>query len=401
MQTNHSKQNNPLDNWRVILAACVASAVGAMIYNVLPLFVGAAQDDRGLSNQNVGFVVSMFFVGFGTVASSSYFWIRHVNWQLATFLAILSSTIGLTFIALTESYTSLLIGIMVAGGALGFIYGIGTTILGDTSNPARYYGVKIGSEASMGIFLLLTLPIYVIAQWGFEGLLYALTGLTLLLSITFIWVPKAGVKGKDDSERKETGRTSTVAILSSLLGIFTFFSGMSAVWTYMERLGVDAGFTNATIGQILSLSLFLALFGAVLAATIADKFNRIFPLLVGLLTVLVSEFLFSMQLTLSIYAVAACLFNMAFAFTLSFLVTLTADLDFNGRFVVLTVPAIAFGNVVGPAVAGSLIGEHGYTGVMLLAEFTIVITCVLIIIAIKTGLASTNITGMRSEGPLI
>ena len=390
-----------IDSWQAILAACVASAVGALIYNILPILVGVAQDSRGLSDQSVGFIASMFYVGFGMAACTSYFWIRQVNWQFVTLIAVIIAVAGMGFITITQSYTFLLIGIVIAGGAFGIIYGIGTTILGDTGNPARYYGLKIGSEILLGIILLLTLPVYVIGKWGFDGLLHAMMAITLLLSIAFVWIPKEGTKRQDETQRKAADRTPMLAITSSLLGIFVFFCGMSSVWAYMERLGADAGFAGPTIGQILSLSLFFALFGALMAAAVANKFNRILPPMVGLLIVLVSIFLFTMKLTVGIYAIAACLFNLAFAFTIPFLVTLSANLDFNGRFVVLTVPAIAFGNTVGPAVAGSLIEGQGFRGVMVFAGCMMIMTSVLVISAIKTGFSETKVVTDGQEVPLI
>ena len=68
------------------------------------------------------------------------------------------AAVGLYGGTLSDSYVLLLLATAVAGGAFAAMYRIGTTILGDTSNPARWYGVKIAAEAFPGPVLLLVLP---------------------------------------------------------------------------------------------------------------------------------------------------------------------------------------------------------------------------------------------------
>ncbi|MGI9229755.1 MAG: MFS transporter [Gammaproteobacteria bacterium] len=357
--------------------------MGAMLYNILPLFIGAAQDDRGLSDRQVGFVASIFFVGFGLLASTSYFWLRKVNWQKVIIVAVMVAIGCLISITLIPGYTFMLIGILLAGGALGLIYAIGTTILGDTSNPARYFGLKISSEILLGILLLFSLPVLVLDDWGFNGLVITLAGLTLILSTAFFWIPATGVKGAEAKHDPKHSKAPAFAVTVSLLGIFFFYAGMSSVWVYMERLAVDADIADSVIGRVLSASLFVSLCAALSAAALANKLGRRIPIVAGLLVIVLANYMFTLSLTLSTYALAACLFNAAFAFTLPFLIALIASMDAVGRFVILTVPAIAFGNILGPAIAGDLIGSHGYDGVMILAICTTVLTGVLVLTGIK------------------
>jgi hypothetical protein len=52
------------DRARVIVPALAISAIGALFYNLLPLYLGTAQDDRGLGNQEIGFLTAAFFLGY-------------------------------------------------------------------------------------------------------------------------------------------------------------------------------------------------------------------------------------------------------------------------------------------------------------------------------------------------
>ena len=48
MGIDRSQSVNPMDAPTILIAAIAASAIGALFYNVLPMYLGAAQDYRGL-----------------------------------------------------------------------------------------------------------------------------------------------------------------------------------------------------------------------------------------------------------------------------------------------------------------------------------------------------------------
>ena len=157
-----------MDRFAAIFSGVIISALGAMFYNLLPLFLGTAQDFRELSDQSVGILSSSFYVGFTLTTSTAYFWIRKFSWRTVTLVALALAAAALALAGFAHSYALMVAGIFISGGAFSALYGIGTTVLGDTSHPARWYGLKIASEAGLGVVLLLILPGAVIANWGFE-----------------------------------------------------------------------------------------------------------------------------------------------------------------------------------------------------------------------------------------
>jgi hypothetical protein len=58
---------------------------------------------------------------------------------------------------------------------MGTLYGICTTVLGDTTRTGRNFGFKIGAEIAGGIVLLFALPGLIIEPFGFDGLVLTLT----------------------------------------------------------------------------------------------------------------------------------------------------------------------------------------------------------------------------------
>ncbi len=150
-------EKHRLDKPTAILAALVLSAIGAMFYNVLPLYLGIAQDDRQLDITQTGFISGAFFLGYNLVTISAFFWIRKVSWRRVFLITVPLGAAALYLSVLVESYASLLVSTAIAGGAFAAIYGIGTTAVGDAPDPSRWYGVKIATEAALGVVLVLVL----------------------------------------------------------------------------------------------------------------------------------------------------------------------------------------------------------------------------------------------------
>lgn len=351
--TNNNKIIN-LNAKTSILSGCLISAFGALMFNILPLFLGSVQDGLGFDDQQLGLITSAYFTGFTVSTISAYYWIRKFDWRKAASLLALAtlSTSGLLILA--ESFTAYLALLALLGASTSAIYAIGTTYLGDTANPARSYGFKIGAEAALGALLLFLLPPFVVAQWGLQGLLVSMLGVFAVLTLSIIWLPVKGIK---DSEvvphiKGESG-VLLLPIVLSLIAFFVFFAGISALWAFIERIGNDAGYDGSDVGLALSVSLVVAMGGSFLAAAIGDRIGFFKPVLAALVVTVVA--LLALDRTGFVYyLVGACLFALAYGFALPMQVTIVSCFDTKGEFVVLTAAAIALGGIAGPAAAGFL-----------------------------------------------
>ena len=358
MSIDHSK--NPMDASTVILSAIVVSAIGALFYNLLPMYLGTAQDSKGLENSAIGFISTAFFFGYNVVTISAFYWIRKWSWRLITLVATPIAGLGLYASTLTSSYIALLAATAVAGGAFAAIYGVGTTILSDTSNPARWYGLKIAAEAITGAVLLMVLPGTLIASHGFDGMVMGILLSMALLSPLLFLLPARGIKTHEQELQEyqeldeQPESLNHWAIWSALFATLVFFTGVSAVWAFMERLGSNAGFDANAIGVLLAVTLGCATLGSLAAAGLGKHFGNIRPFLLSLLTTLGALLLLADAGSFTIYAAGACLFAASFGAGLPFAVAEVAELDVDGRYVILTVPAIGVGAMTGPGLAGVL-----------------------------------------------
>ena len=373
-----------MDAGTIIVAGVIASAIGALFYNVLPIYLGTAQDYRGLDNRAIGFLSSAFFFGYNVATISAFFWIRRFSWSLIVGITAPIAALSLAVGTVVDSYALLLVSVAVAGGAFAAIYGIGTTVLGDTSNPARWFGIKIAAEALLGAILLLVLPATTIARWGFNGTVVGVIIAMVFLAPFLFWIPASGFKGHDhDDESSSAAKPQSPYIWGALLATLIFFAGASAVWAFIERIGAQSGFEAAALGVLLSITLVFALLGSLLAAALGGRFGNVRPFIAGAILSLAAVYLLNAHESFLVYATGACLQTFVIGLLLPFAITEVADLDTDGRYVVLTVPAIGIGAMAGPGLAGVLSQSGDFTALLAFVGVTAIVSAFLITVSAR------------------
>ena len=364
------------DSLKRIIPALAISAIGALFYNILPLYVGAAQDGLGLSTSEVGLLPASFFAGYNLVTLGAFFWIRRWNWRVATLIWLPVAILGLLGSIIIPGLLGLFLSTAIAGGGFAALYGIGTTILADTSNPARWYGVKIAVEAIPGAALLFILPSTLVAQYGFAGVVYALAGVSLLLAVFLPTLPASGDLEHGNPENPVSSVTSKpdvnrFSIWLALFGTLLFFSAASGLWAFIERMGSVQAFDATAIGMLLSLTLVFATLGSLTTAWLGKRMGNVKPFIVSAALMVVASGLLYGTPSFNLYAMGAGLLTFGIGMGLPFAIAEVADLDADGRYIILSVPAIGSGAMIGPAAAGALAADGNFTTVLAVGAVTI------------------------------
>lgn len=380
--------SNPMDRKLVILSAVILSALGALFYNLLPMFLGVAQDYRQLDNESIGLLSSMFFAGYTLTTSTAFFWIRRINWRSVTLFALILGSLALLLAGYSQNHALLMLCIFVAGGAFSTVYGIGTTALGDTSNPARWYGLKISAEAMLGAILLFVLPSTLISGHGFMGMMVGMVLAVVILAPALSWLPPTGTKNEEQTVGDTpTPSTLRLAIWIGLFAVTLFIFSATMIWAFVERLASTAGFDPVLVGKILSLTLVFAVVGSLLAMVLGDRFGSGKPFAAATLIFLIALAWLSQTTTVTDYAIGACLLTLAIGLGITYVITIVADLDLDGRYVVLTVPAIGVGVMSAPAIGGLLTASQEYSAIFVVGSITIVLSLLAGLFALKKGLS--------------
>lgn len=380
---------NAIDKPGVIIAALVGSALGALFYNVLPLYLGMAQEYRALSNQQIGFIGSLFFLGYNLVTISAFFWIRRFDWRLIGAISTPLAAVAMGAGAYVASYPMLLVSVFVAGGAFSTLYGLSATILGDSNNAARWFGAKVALESGSGAILFMLLPTFVIEDHGFNGLSLALAAVVLAFSPLLLMLPAKGTKNhEDDLAEGATAKsldTPRAAIFVMLFAVVLWFCGQTVMWSFVERIGSTSGHTSGAVGMVLAASLVFSLLGAVVAAILGDRFGTLKPFVAACAVYFATLPVLAQSVDFAAYLSGACMLLFSAGMGVSYAFANVSALDNDGRYTILVVPAIGLGALIAPGIAGYLSSGGSYASMLLFGGTVVAIALVLALVAARSA----------------
>lgn len=342
-----------------LCASAAAATVGFLFYNVMPLYLGQLQESTGLETGQIGLIASIYFLGFNLASLSAYLWIR----KLPPFHMALTSTLALILVLLFASRSNgflfQAIASAIIGGLSGAIGTIGVTIAGDAHNSSRWYGIQVAAAALAGVVLLFVLPVTLIPTYGFSGLIYGMVLMILALLPSYYYLSReplatTGLASSAVEDGHGTARSSLHAWLG-LIAMVSLYIGSAAVWAFVERIAAINEFDPEAVGEMLGFSLFFAVIGALCAGAVGDRFGNAWPYLINCLILIAGIVTIAVTNILATYTLGACLFMFGWAAAYAYLFAIISDVDPNGRFIVLAVPAVGLGSMIGPGAAGFLL----------------------------------------------
>ena len=332
-----------------------------MVFNILPVFLGAAAESFGLSDSAAGWLGTTYLAGFGISSVSAPLWLHRAGRKALARGLFLSAAVLLAMGGVVQSFTGIVATLFFAGLVLGALYTLSFLLAGERPDPTRAVGIKLGGEVALGALLLLLIPTFVYPAFGFEGMLLALAAVLVVLSpcTRFLPVSSGGSRPVADDEG---GRAAIPRACRAVLGaLFLFTVGQAAIWSFVERAGAQADFDSAAIGGVLSFAVLLGGAGSFLAGALSERVGKTLPLLFAASVYLAAMTLFVFGSRFWVFACAVNLFFFAWLFALPYLVSAVAALDQSGRATSLVTACLAFGSMFGPAVGGELLrgGDFG------------------------------------------
>lgn len=368
-------------------------AAAAMIFNILPVFVGRAAETFGLSDSAAGWLATTYLAGFGISSVSASFWLPRFGGRTLGRTLFLSAASLLVVGGVADSYATTLGVLFAVGLILGGLYTMSFILAAQHPDATRAVGVKLGSEVALGALLLSLIPTLVYPAFGFAGILATLAIVLVAVSPCTSFLPKR-VLGDQTSSPDHAWSPISVRAWFALGALLLFTVGQAAVWSFVERAGARAEFDPGAIGGVLSVAVLFGGMGSFTAGALSDRIGKKTPLVGAASFYLVAMVLFASSDEFWVYAVAVNVFFFAWLFALPYLVSAIANLDESGRATTLVTACLAFGSMIGPAVGGELLGLGNF---LLLYLCGSVITCIAYAIVLATiyGRPSPP-TGMRA-----
>ncbi len=360
----------------IVASVCISFiAVGAFL--VLPVFVGAAAGDMGLTERQVGFLASGIMSGSALSSIFAIFWIRRVDWRRAGY-----ASLGLLFAShvtsmFADGFAFFILCQFLAGLGGGAAYSLALTALSDNKHPDRCFGISVAAQVSFQVVGLLALPT-VIESVGLNGVLAVLAGLALCGLLLLRYLPRAGT----GASHEPIGRALfKPAVLAALAGCFFFFFNVGALWTYIERMGAAAQFDAGFIGISLAVGVSFGIPGALLAAWCSERFGRVGPLALGALGTVIALVLLAGDVSQQNFVIALALYNFVWNFSLAFQYAAVNAADDSGRSVAAAPAFHAAGGAVGPGMAAMFVTGNSFIAVNVLAAAAVMLSLVLFAVA--------------------
>lgn len=355
-------KRNPIDKISVYISAGLVSGSGVLLLNVLPLFFGALSERFGLSESQLGALAFAMNAGFGIIGLSSLLWLHRISWRIISALA--SILVGGTLIYMTYnlSYYMLLVTMGVIGFGTGALYALAMTIFGDSSEPERALGFKLGIETIPGALLLIVLPITVIPSWGFNGMIITIAAaLVLMGTLPLPWVPRKSERQLHSSEPPFLPHAqSRVIVWLGLIASLIFLTGIMAIWAFLELIGRKTGLSSKSIGTILAFGFIINAAGGGAVSLISRKVGSLIPVTCIILIKLIGLLALAQFSSLTTYATGVIFFLFSINFVLAYTFGIIAEFDLSGKLIALGALCISIGAALGPATSGFLIEKFGY-----------------------------------------
>jgi len=295
---------------------------------------------------------------------------------LATTLSLI---LFLLLAARIDSFILQLVITSLIGAASGALYAISTTLIGGTRNTPRWFGIKFTVECLVGAILLFVLPVTLIPGLGFTGVVIGMVLMILVFAPVLAFISRRRLPEQEEtSPITAIGAENTrLPVWLALASLVFYFIGASAIWTFLERLATDNQFDPSATGLMLGITLLFAVIGSALTGVIGDRFGNFPPYIVYSIMLVAGVLLLCLTDNFIVFSIGAYAFMLAWSASDGYQYAIVADVDPDGRHIVLAVPAMGVGSMIGPILAGYLYSEGTTAWLFIMVLVTIAIAVLL------------------------
>lgn len=347
----------------LLLAIVVHAAVAPVVLLTAPAVAAQYGGQFGFGAGQIGFLFSTELAAMSLATLPAYYWQRRWNWKtvaLAATLLFIAANIASAF---ATSYVSLLIlrFLSAFGGGTLMVIGLASVVL--SSQRDRVYGLWVCGQLVIGAIGLWVLP-GLFQRYGLSVLYVGLAAL-MTLALPLARCYPANLERRDDIQRMQTSPVMRKRAAISILGLLSFYIGLSGVWTFIGSIASAAGIDAAKTGELLSIATIFGIVGSLAATGIGSRIARSVSLLAGYAIMTGSILLLFDGPEFLRFAIAACAFKFVWTFVLPFILGTISDQDQDGRLMNTANLAVGGGLAIGPAVAGQILEAGGGFSTML------------------------------------
>jgi predicted MFS family arabinose efflux permease len=375
--------NIDVNSTRSIASIIYLAVVGVCVFIIQPGFVQGLVVTLGLTPAEAGYIASAEMWGLAASTILLTFIAHRYDWQKMTFWFLLIAVVGnLASIGQTDL---LVLGVMrtFTGLGLGGMISLPFAMMGLTKNPDRNFGFIIVWVLIYGALGMFSIP-WALETIQFDGILLFLALFCAAGLICIRYLPRCAEDHLE--EEHQSGDFSFSVKIAALMGILVFNIAIGIVWAYVFLVGVNAGLSEQSVANVLTISQFLGVAGALLAAILALRIGRSIPLSIGIIGCGAGVAYLLGDIDYLVYSVALYLFNFMWNVAQPYLLAAMAGFADGGKMIVRGVCLQMIGFAIGPYIGARLLGAEGpemFDMVNLVGAILFVISWVLILPALR------------------
>ncbi len=343
-----------------IVALSAGNVIAHLCTSAMPLQIGSLIDGYGLSATAAG-SVGFFQVGCMAVGMILFSRIVHRFGLLGVCLSGVAVA-AVADVALFASPVNLaLICLIAAISGVGYALMLSATVAAPAASaqPDRVYAISNSLGLLMLVGVLSLLPLansYFGVRGVFLGIAITLTAsVPLILGLRFARAKTSAAAPVVSGPLP--GRIPMV-IMWSLASM-----GMGALWPFAERIGHSLDLSSPLIGLILSIGVFLSVFGSAAAAFVNKLMDRRTALVIGFVGSAASCLLLSLSTGVWMFAIFASLFWVFAIYLFVLLLGTSATLDSTGRLATLCTGCERLAYAIGAPIGGLFVDMGSFRGI--------------------------------------
>lgn len=337
-----------------VAAAVVLTAFSGATLVVAPVIVGALVTGYGYSVPQAGLLIAIELGAMSLATLPALWWVSRLDWHRVLYAALAVLVAGNAACAYAHSFAMLGALRTVTGLAGGSVMVICLALIARTRETERNFGWWTVGQLLVGAAGLAILP-RVLPSSGLSGYFVALSIVYAACLLLVPRMPRGTGLASGDAVLASAG-SGRPGDLMALAGVLVFYVALSAVWTYIERIGAAAGIAPTTIGDDLTFASVCGIAGCLAATALGARLGQVRPLGLGYALLAGSTAALVGTVAATRYAAAAAVFKFSWTFTLPYILAVVAARDTNGRLIALANLMIGSGLALGPAMVAWLMG---------------------------------------------
>ena len=349
----------------ITIAVSMVSAIGGLIFNTMPLLLGAAGEAFALSPAQLGTLSLTSGVGYLIGTLTGPLWVERVNWRVAAF-AIIAAVIASFLLATQLSGTTIYAGFAVFGFFCALAIALAMRVLADMPDPERAYGTRLSVELiSIGVFLIL-LPVVFIARGGFSGAMLGLALFALLLGLGALAFPKR-TSSKTAAQLKGFPNWAQAGPSWSVLVIFTIYLVANVgLFFFLYVIAQDFGPTPAQSSLMFGVLKWLGGGAGAIGAIIGARAGLRVPHLVAFAILILGVIGLFTAKSFTAYMISSWVWEFGFTLGCLYQTAAIVRFDISNKLVVLVPMAFGISMIFGGKIAGQILEGGSANGIYLM-----------------------------------